>query len=89
MSKLLVGASNQFQHAHVAMNDHVEIRVTRPSRYPPGYHPYHMDGHYFRGESCEDAKRKAEDRFPDEVLNVTVFKVLVREPNGSGIWLYV
>lgn len=70
--------------------DTVEIRVTRPSFYPPDYQdPAHQQGYYFRGRAdpvtgesdVEVALRKARETFPHERLTSKVWKVF-----REGVW---
>lgn len=54
----------------------VEIRVTRPDRYPYAFRNdlTGQQGHYFRGKTEEEAAEKARKAFPGESLTFTKWK---------------
>ena len=54
--------------------DTIEIRVTRPDKYPLGSKPNDREGHYIRANSYEDAITKAKAKFPKEKLHIQLFK---------------
>lgn len=65
--------------------DKIELRVTRPWLYPRDcQNPEYMEGHYFRGVDYDDAKTKAEIKFPSEPLHFAVFKTFI-----DGAWVRV
>lgn len=54
----------------------VEIRVTRPDRYPLELRQNLQahQGHYFQAPTQAEAEAKAREQFPNETLTYTLFK---------------
>lgn len=63
----------------------IEIRVVRPSWYPPECQdPRYMTGHFFTGVSYAEAKSRAQSEYPGETLNIEVVRVKVK---GNSRWM--
>lgn len=56
------------------LNNTVEIRVTRPSKYPAAVKASGREGYYFRGANESEAEAKARRRFPSETLDVELWR---------------
>lgn len=53
----------------------VEIRVTRPTKYPSATTPEHRQGYYFSADSLHDAVAEARNRFKNEKLYIQLWRL--------------